>query len=343
MKEKKGMSKAPIFVGVDDGHYSIKVIADIDGEMASVSIPSRAASGRQVISVNQDEPSFYETEEAHSFTVNEHLQNSESTRFTDYPRSELNRVLVHHALRQAGLGGRDVIITTGLPVSYYYLGHARNEKLIDDKTANLQKRVVCGNVPLANIKGNSVTTEAIAAYFDAIMDMDGVPTPFHEEFKDEVIGVIDIGGKTTDCAVIFPGGEQVDTQRSGSNDVGVLMLFDAVEAKLRTRFDLDNLPPKMVERAISNGVVRVSGQEHDVLKEVVEEKEKLAEKIMSGVRTKIGSGKDLATVLFVGGGAIVMREQLAKHYPHHRFPDQPEFANARGMFKISKYVFGGEE
>ena len=40
-------------------------------------------------------------------------------------------------------------------------------------------------------------------------------------------------------------------------------------------------------------------------------------------------------------GAIVLRDQLLKHYPHARVPDQPEFANARGMLKFAKHVVGG--
>ncbi|WP_240533981.1 hypothetical protein [Aeromonas veronii] len=58
---------------------------------------------------------FYQTEEGGAYTVNEHLQNYEDTRFKEYPKSALNRVLVHHALRQAGFGGKNVVIATGLP------------------------------------------------------------------------------------------------------------------------------------------------------------------------------------------------------------------------------------
>lgn len=51
----------------------------------------------------------------------------------------------------------------------------------------------------------------------------------------------------------------------------------------------------------------------------------------------------MAWLLFAGGGAVLMREQLARRYPHCRFPDHPQFANARGMLKIAKYVFGAKD
>ncbi|MGK9007660.1 plasmid segregation protein ParM domain-containing protein, partial [Citrobacter europaeus] len=67
------------------------------------------------------EEGLYKTEEGLDYTVSEYLPNADDTRFKDYPRSPLNRVLVHHALRVAGFGGKDVSIATGLPVSYYYM------------------------------------------------------------------------------------------------------------------------------------------------------------------------------------------------------------------------------
>lgn len=329
-----------IYVGVDDGHYAIKVVTETG---ATFSVPSRAQNGRHLISWQEgdDHGGFYETEEG-SFTVNEHIQNYADTRFRDFPKSPLNRVLIHHALRIAGLGGKDVMIATGLPVSYYYLNRQKNESLIAAKIANLSKKVTCGKLQLANIVRNVVTTEAIASYFDLLMDMSGSPTPEYSELGESMVGVIDIGGKTTDCAVVLPGGERVDAERSGSSDFGVLLLNDAVEARLRSLYDLDNVPPRMVETAIGEGIVKIAGEERNVNDMVLGEKERLAEQIMSVVRTKIGLGKDLDFILFVGGGAIVMREQLTKHFPHCRFPERPEFANARGMFKIVKYIFGAK-
>jgi len=58
------------------------------------------------------------------------------------------------------------------------------------------------------------------------------------------------------------------------------------------------------------------------------------------VRAKIGSGMDLDFILLVGGGTIVLREQLTRHFPNCRIPEHAEYANAMGMLKIAKYVIG---
>lgn len=337
------MSK-PVFVGVDDGHYSIKLIGD-NKEM--ITIPSRAAQGRQILSFNDDDDGFYETE-GMQFTVNANLENYEDTRFMEYPKSNLNRVLIHAALLKAGYGGRNVSIATGLPVSYYYLRSGeKNEALIEGKVQSLYKPVKSSSRPTANIVSNIATTEAIAAYFDQLMDMDGNEVPDSDEFAQSTVGVIDVGGKTTDCAVLLPnesdGGVTVSSDRSGSNDMGVLVLNGAIESLLRSKFDLDNVPPRMVEAAIRTGKVKISGTAIDISDIVLGEKVKLTDKIMAGVRTKIGTGRDLEQILFVGGGSIVLRDQLQAHFPNARFPERPEFANARGMFKIAKYIFGSED
>lgn len=328
------------YIGVDDGHWGIKIYTE-DGKM--LTIPSRARSGRHVISIGESEDNdFYSLEDGSAFTVNPHLTQFEDTRFKEYPKSTLNAVLVHHALYKAGFGGQDVAIETGLPVSHYYLADGtKDQTLIDAKKANLKRKVERGGGnALANIVQADVTTEAIAAYIDLLMDNEGNPTEHAEELQQSTSGFIDIGGRTTDSVVLLPG-QQVVTERSGSSDVGVLQLNENVASKLRTQFDLDQVPPIMVEKAIREGVVRIFGKDEPVGDLVRSEKEKLADQIMAAVRVKIGSGKDLEFVEFVGGGAIVMRDQLAKHFPHARFPVHPEYANARGMMKIAKFIIGG--
>lgn len=337
LKMSSEKENTDLFIGVDDGHYAIKIVAET-GE--TFSVPSRGSVGKHLIALKEGDDVFYETEEGQTFTVSEFLPHYEDTRFNNYPRSELNRALVHDALRRAGYGGRNVRITTGLPVSYYYLPNGeKNQTLIDAKVANLRKGVT-SSLPLANIVENTVTTEAVAAFVDQLMDIDGTPSDDYEDLVNVSIGVIDVGGKTTDSAVLLPN-MYVDTSRSGSSDVGVLQLVEALGAKLRAKLDLDNaLSTTAIERALRTGTVRISGREESVQEIIEEEKERLAAHIMSAVRTKVGSGSDLDRVLFVGGGAIVLKDQLLRHYPHGVVPDHPEFANARGMLKFAKHVVG---
>jgi len=139
------------FVGVGGGQYVIKIMSEIDD---TFSVPSRGAAGRYLIDLaGNDEGVRYDIKEGQIFTVSAHLPRFEDTRYLDFPRSELNRVLLDNALRQAESGGCNVRITTGLPVSHYYMPTGKkNRALIDAKIANLRKRgVTCDDLPMTSV------------------------------------------------------------------------------------------------------------------------------------------------------------------------------------------------
>lgn len=324
----------PAFVGIDDGHCAVKVVTE-DGRMLMV--PSRAAGGAQADVAG----AVYTTDDGLSVTAD--AGDPAERPGADFPLSPRNRVLVHHALRQAGFGGRRVRIATGLPLDGYYRDHAPDAARIGAKIDSLRRRVRSDAGACAEIVANVVTSAAVAAYFDQIMDMDGNPTPACADARAGRVGVIDVGAGATNCAVILPGGTRLDTARSGAAGVGAGALHERVDAALRARFGFDEVPPALVDGAIDTGVIRVHGEDQGVHELVLDEKEALAGLIMQAVRARIGTGKDLAWVLFCGGGAVPLRAQLARRYPHCRFPDHPRFAGARGMLKIAKYVFGSKD
>lgn len=327
----------PVYVGVDDGHSEIKLFTET-GEY--LSFPSRIKTSHEVISgVGEDTLGLYTTEEGNKFTVSIHLTSADDTRFDGYPTSEMNRVLVHHALLQAGFSGRDVIVATGLPVRHtYFTDGSKNSELITAKSINIAKGVSSANTPMAKILKNTVETEAIAAYVDQILDMDGSPSAQMDDFENEYVGVIDVGGRTTDCIVVYPGGSGIDAARSGSADAGFLKIHETVASRLKLKFGLNHLAESIVDSAVRTGALRVAGQKHDVTDIVDAEKKVFAQEIAAFVRTKIGSGRDLNVLLLVGGGALAMREQLLEMFPHATIPKNPEFANARGMMKMAKYL-----
>lgn len=329
----------PAFVGIDDGHCAVKLVTE-DGRMLSV--PSRLAPGT--------DGAVYTTDDGLTLTVDgcgaaaAGLSGSDvPLRGPDVTLAPHSPVLVHHALRQAGFGGRRVRIATGLPLDGYYRDHAPDAALIGAKIDSLRRPMRSDAGACAEIVANVVTSAAVAAYFDQIMDMDGNPTPACEDARAGRVGVIDVGAGGTNCAIILPGGTRLDTGRSGSAGIGAGGLHERVDAALCARFGFDEVPPALVDGAIDTGVIRVHGEDQGVHELVLAEKEALADAIMQAVRARIGTGKDLAWVLFCGGGAVPLRAQLARRYPHCRFPDHPRFAGARGMLKIAKYVFGPKD
>ena len=327
--------------GIDDGHFGIKLVND---DFEQIYVPSRVATGTQVISLtNNADDNFYELDGGDTYTVSDTLPGID-TRFSDYALSDINRVLVHHALIKGGYAGQQVNIVTGLPVEDYYFGNQQNEDFISRKEANLLKSGIKNRnsaIECAQIAAHSVVSEGIAAFFDLLLNKDGtVNRELQDIIKTGAVGMLDIGGKTTDTAVIINGGKGVDAARSGTSRIGALSLNTALENRIKHDLKIDSITPMQVERAAVTGMLRAFGTEHDVSALVNEEKAVLAKQIIAEAKRKMRDAADLECVYFVGGGSLLMKDQLQGLYPHARFVEDPQFANARGMLKIAKFIKG---
>lgn len=332
------MSNATINVGIDDGHHSMKLVT----ETQAIRIPSIAQMGKTTLQINTSEDCYFYrvVDNGKTYTVNRYLDEPAATTFPGYPISELNLVLNHHILHKAGLAGKDVSIVTGLPFSHFYLEDgALNQTLIEKKSKNLQREVVLDTTnpkPLAHIVNNDVSVEGIAAYIDIMYEMDGTPTSEASDYEDSVVAIVDIGGRTTDCMVIDESGQNVKMNRSGSSNIGVLELNQLVRSNLQAKFDLQNISSDRINQALLDGKIKISGEFVDVKELVNDLKSTFASKLSEAIKTKIGNGKDIDYVVFVGGGSILLRNEIEPMYVNSRFIENPEFANARGMFKLAK-------
>jgi plasmid segregation protein ParM len=357
------LSKRPatklMYAGIDDGHYGIKIVLE-DG--SSFNMPSRAAYGiHQVIAFDGDDSqdSTYAIDQTDITVLEDYaLVPAQDTRFMTKPSyavSPLNRALVNHGLlRVAKRNNIDLdkvtfAIVTGLPVGQFYTAGRKDDLLIDAKIKNLLKAPISNknhSVKLPRIESHNVISEGIAAYFDLLFDMNGVEQEATLAMvRDRALAIVDVGGKTTDIAMVSEGGRGLYPERSGTKDFGVLQVNDYVAAGLQQRFKLSSAPPaKHVEAAIQSKTYRLSGDTHDISDLVQEALDKLAILVQSEINKLIGDGHDLGHVAFVGGGTILLKKHFAHLYPNQSiFPEQPEFANARGMLKAAKYLYSDDE
>lgn len=330
-------SEVDVCVGIDDGRFGIKIVTS-DGEWL---IPSRVSSGANAMSLSEggDDTMYLIPGTNERYTVSDQVS-SIDMRFPDYQVSPVNRVLINHALIKAGLGGRNVRIVAGLPISDFFLANKENEQLIKRKTESIRDNPVTNmntDVSCANIVQVAVVSEAIAAFFDLRFDKDGKKDlAFESVINAGPIAIVDIGGETTDIAVIENSGRRVDSARSGSPRVGALSLNDAVEQRLKEKFKIDQINPIQVCKAVESGELRLFGKSNDCSDIIAEEKKKLAEQIASEVHRRIRDGADLEKIYFVGGGSLLLLNELKSLYPHSEFVANPQFSNARGMLKIAQ-------
>ena len=317
-----------IHVGVDDGYRETKLAWMENGTVRTLKIPSLLRAGALGVSDLNGSLAGYETE-GETWTVGD-FKDGEETRFSGYPFSPLVRVLVHHGLVLAGFSGKDVTIGTGLPPRDAFLPDGRkNGELIERKIARfaLPVRLRNGEEP-ARVQSHRVYTQGIGAVVDFLFDgqtLRGLSGP---------VGVVDVGGRTTDVAVVMAGerGLAIDHARSGSENAGVMDILDDLSRGIRKKERIDDISLSALERALATGTIRLWGRDRDVSELVAEARRRANERVGRIVSSRLGDGSDLETILFAGGGALALPD-LMKRYPQAVTLPDPQFANARGFLK----------
>jgi len=318
-------------VGVDDGYAAIKVAWMNGNGMETRVFPSRAVSGLHGVTDMAGEAVGGYRTQGQSFTVGiEGLPNIIDTRFDDYPTSDLNRVLVHHALSTSGFAGQSCRLATGLPFTDFYRDPARR----DAKIASLAKSVeTISGADSVHITQQSVFPEAAIAWIDITVDDEGNLVGD----LDAPVAIVDIGGRTTDIAIMLPG-RQIDQDRSGTEQLGVLDVHQQIRdrASHSDRFGVP-ISAAAAERGIRSRVLRLWGKDQDISDLVDSAIDDLTRRVVQVTQQRIGRGQDLDRVIVIGGGGALLRDAFGE-YPNFEIPPNPEFANARGMFKYEAYI-----
>ena len=333
MTHSSSMTPSP--VGLDDG-YAYTKLALPDGRL--IIFPSRARVGRSDVTwIDQAEQRIfeYETEEA-VYSVG--AVDGAPTHFEGYPWSGLNRVIVQHALQQAGLAGRAVHAVSGLPVSAFYRksGEHRQETIARKRDSLKQAvRPLSETLP-AGIAFHGVIPEALAAWYDYVIIDQGDGVTLDADRVSVPVAIVDIGGRTTDYVVVKDQG--ILHASSGSLQCGMLNVKHQVANGIQERFDLESLSEQLVAHAVEYKVVRVQGKDHDVAELVEVALREVVERIFAETRRQLGLGVELDRVLFVGGGTVALAAHIANWFPHQAIAENPAFANARGMLKYLRYV-----
>ena len=336
--ELNAAAKSPLIVAVDDGYAQTKLWGEnLDKSgITSFIMRSSARPGRYGLMSLAGEgiSGSYRTEEDQEFTVSEEIE-GEDTQFDAFHVSPMNRVLVNHALSRAGYANRPVHLISALPVGNFFSdGSKRNESAIEAKKANLMKKIkiTTDDGGLANIVRVDIGCQAMAAFVDYWLDDDMK----ERDVPVERVAVVDIGGRTTDVILVLDG-VRFDQRKSGTENIGVLDVYNSLAAMIRAKFETrDHYPLTMLDTAVRSGYVRLWGERHDVTemvkRAVIEQREKLSREI----QRRLGDGSDLDAILFVGGGASLFKE-ITGSYRNSKILENPEWSNARGLYKYLKY------
>ncbi|MFK5894681.1 MAG: ParM/StbA family protein [Pseudomonadota bacterium] len=305
-------------------------------EIVELSFPSRAAMGSQAMNVEGDLTGVYEVNDSR-WTVGKNVHDPENTRVHGYAISDLNCVLVNHALIHAGFGGKKVMVATGLPYDDYYDEDGKKADFIEKVISSIGQEIKAfGEAEVAEIIENRIYPESTAAWVDFSVDSTTGETTAENE---QGVAVVDIGGNTTDVTYLNGGNNRINKARSGTREIGVLHIRDKLRSLIKKNYDIDEISDSQLDKCLRTKSLTLFGKDNDVTDLVNKALNEVGHKVLNYVREKIGDGAQLDYIIFVGGGAEILRSVI-NEYPHAKIPERPQFSNARGMLKYWTLVTG---
>ncbi|HHO0939075.1 TPA: plasmid segregation protein ParM domain-containing protein [Aeromonas hydrophila] len=288
------------------------------------------------------------------YTIKAYTTNPISTLEPDYQVSAPSRVLVNDAFARAGLGGKLCSIGCTLPVDQYYMpagtgDDPRNWTRIKAKEDNLKKAVqsVNGSSTPPTILHVSVYPEAIPAYiYCAYAER---PDEDREEIGEyperHKTLVVDLGEFTNDLAILATGNEVVGyaTHEHGVHRMvehfRTLLIRDSSKLGL---YDITAMPAGDLKLAIERGYIgsdlstpAAIAARIDVTSQINEAANELNRLLLEDIRTLTrGQLSTMTRVVFVGGGANLLREHAKQWHHAVDIPLQPESAIVRGVYLL---------
>lgn len=294
-------------------------------------IKSRGKRGRHVINLQMKGVGLFASGDD-VYTIRDTMDH-EDTRTDDYPKKPLNRFLVHAALEKVGLGNNTpVAVVTGLPLKQYMpeMGSI-NKRLIDAKRENMLTPVTVGvdNKPSAKIVFHGVFPEAIAGLADYLIDNNG---RMREGMSfDHVRMVLDIGGRTTDIAIILPGN---DIGKIETINWGVSNMRDNLCKLIEDKLDL-KLDSMVLDEALMDKKAHIFGEETDFAEEWNTAVSVVLKEIFAAAANIRKEFPSIREMICFGGGAALCEEKIRNEYPSVKMVENPDGANARGYLKFA--------
>jgi plasmid segregation protein ParM len=229
--------------------------------------------------------------------------------------------------------GEDFNIVTGLPVSYFaqckeeweknFLG-SHSITFIGDKVDKRKN---------FNIKEIKLIPQPFGSLYNKLLNNFGKIED--EELIDTVIGIIDIGYKTTDFVVADK--MELIEHLSFSNNNGLFNAYRIISNQLRTEYGIEKEPHKL-DKILEKGSLRVAGKKYDISSLKKEVYMKIADKIITEIHS-YWNYKDFDVILLTGGGGQAMADYILPRFSNMELIDEPQFANVRGYQKLAKKVF----
>ena len=224
-------------------------------------------------------------------------------------------------------------IVTGLPVAFYADRQVVRDRLLGDHRVQREGR----HAQTLKVVDCRVIPQPFGTLLAACLDSKG--RIVDRDLATGAVGVIDVGGKTTNLLSVNRLSEI--SRETASVNVGAWDVVRAVREYLADRYPgLEDLRPHQVVEAVINRQVRYYGEPVDLSGVVEDILEPLAEQVLAEATQLWNGGATLDAVLVGGGGALLLGPYIRRHFRHARVVEEPVFANALGFWRFAQRLAG---
>lgn len=322
-------------VAIDDGFDQTKLAYwAIENGVKTIKedkIKSRGKRGRHAISMQMTGVGLFSSGDD-VYTIRDFMD-YEDTRTDDFPKKPLNRFLVHAGLSKIGItNDQKVAVVTGLPLTTYMPAMGEiNTRLIEQKRENILTPVTVGinKAPSAKIVYHGVYPEAIAGLADYLIDNNGKPRAGLD--FNVVRMVLDIGGRTTDMAIILPGNEIAKIE---TIDFGVSHMRDHLRMLIENKMEL-TLDSISLDEALKTKTAFLFGTQEDFTEEWNQSVSMVLRDIFESASELRKKYPSIREMICFGGGAALCEGLIKEKYKEVKMAENPDGANARGYLKLA--------
>ncbi len=225
-------------------------------------------------------------------------------------------------------------LVTGLPVDEYkQYKDSLQEQLLKEHSIEL----IDGNSSIKkNIKLNKckVVPQPFGTIFNEMLTDDGgVKT---EKYLDSIIGVIDIGFRTTDF-VITNKLEFID-KLSFTSSVALNTAYKYIAHKMKDELNV-NKSIYQLDDIMRTGTIGIKGEKYDITDIRDRAFDLAAQQIISEIHSFWPHLWEFSTILIAGGGGMALFDYIKEEIDNCFLVDDAQFSNVDGYLKIANRSF----
>lgn len=222
-------------------------------------------------------------------------------------------------------------VVTGLPVNFFQGDKdALRSRLLGEHKIQRETR----HAQVVRVTECAVIPQPFGALLAATLDNSGRIAD--TRLATGLVGIIDIGGKTTNLLSVNNLAEI--SHETESVNIGAWDVVRAVRAWLADNCPSLDLRDHQIIEAIIARKVRYFGQDVNLGAIVDQTLEPLADQVRAAISQLWNDGAGLDAILLAGGGALLLGQHITRGFPHAAIVENPVFANALGYWRFAQRI-----